>query len=553
MEDLYLPNFILSTVVIIGLLSASALICQKLKLPGIVGFIIAGVIIGPNGIAFIDSLPGANLIAELGVVFLLFTIGLELSLQTIRKNWRLIVTSGLGQVVSSVILFALVCHYLLSLAWPQSIIWGCLISLSSSAIVMKLLIDNRELTSTYGSATTGMLLSQDILVIPMTLGIPLLATGKALNAGVDISWEKLLLWGGQFIGVALFLFVSARYIVPFILERVARTKNRELFFFTILLLCLGCALVFEKLNLSLALGAFLSGLVISESHFGKQATTEIILLRDSFLALFFVSTGMLLDLAFVGENFFYIALFTLVTIVGKVTIGTVVAFCVRIPIRSALVTGLFIAQIGELSFVLAEVASEHKLLSAEHFQCFLAITIITMVLTPLIFRFAPRLIFRQSGDVGIHGRQQHKVEADVVIIGYGVAGQALAEFLHDSGRTFRIIEQNYNLIKQSKFPQGTIIYGDGSTAKTLHEAGFDQAKLVVVCVAGIVTTSTIVENIRRLQPSTPLLVRVQYSREAEQLLVKKLLDRRMIIDSENISSRRLVAKVKNILAMITDN
>ena len=538
----------LSAVVIIGLLSASALICQKLKLPGIVGFIIAGVIIGPNGIAFIDSLPGANLIAELGVVFLLFTIGLELSFQTIRNNWRLIVTSGLGQVVLSVVLFALICHYLLSLAWPQSILWGCLISLSSSAIVMKLLIDNRELTSTYGSATTGMLLSQDILVIPMTLGIPLLATGKALNAGIELSLAKLVLWGGQFVGVALFLFVSARYIVPFILERVARTKNRELFFFTILLLCLGCALVFEQLNLSLALGAFLSGLVISESHFGKQATTEIILLRDSFLALFFVSTGMLLDLTFVVENLLYIVLFTVVTIVGKVAIGTFVAFLVRIPIRSALVTGLFIAQIGELSFVLAEVASEHKLLSVEHFQCFLAITIITMMLTPLIFRFAPRLIFRQSGDVGIYGRQQHKTETDVLIIGYGVAGQALAESLHDSGKTFRVIEQNYNLIKQQdKLPQTAIIYGDGSTAKTLHEAGFDRAKLVVVCVAGIVTTSTIVENIRRLQPTTPLLVRVQYSREADQLLAKKLLDRRMIIDAESISSRRLVAKVKNIL------
>ena len=142
--ELQLADLILTTVVIIGLLSISALVCQKLKLPGIVGFIIAGVIIGPDGVAFINTMPGANLIAELAVIFLLFTIGLELSFHTLKKNWQLIVTSGLGQVVLTVVFFAVICYWVLHLNWPQSLLWGCLISLSSSAIVMKLLIDNRE-------------------------------------------------------------------------------------------------------------------------------------------------------------------------------------------------------------------------------------------------------------------------------------------------------------------------------------------------------------------------------------------------------------------------
>ena len=543
--ELQLADLILTTVVIIGLLSISALVCQKLKLPGIVGFIIAGVIIGPDGVAFINTMPGANLIAELAVIFLLFTIGLELSFHTLKKNWQLIVTSGLGQVVLTVVFFAVICYWVLHLNWPQSLLWGCLISLSSSAIVMKLLIDNREVNSSYGTAATGMLLSQDILVIPMTLGVALLSAGRVSGQDFNFSYDKLLIGGGLLVGVCLFLYVAAKFIVPFVLERVAKTKIRELFFFAVLLLCLGFALLFEKLNLSLALGAFLSGLVISESHFGRQATSEIILLRDSFLALFFVSTGMLLDLNFVAKNFFWIILFTLMTIGGKVLIGTMVAWLARVPIKSAVICGLFIAQIGELSFVLAELGLDNKLLSQTHFQYFLSITVITMMITPLFFRFAPRLILSRVGIEQKLVMGQRRVTFDAVVIGYGVAGQALASWLRDEGKSFRIIEQNYELVKKARAAGLSVVYGDGSNAQILHSAGFTTAQLIVVCVAGVVATSAIVENILRLQPEATALVRVQYRREA--ILLSNMLDRKMIIDAETISSRRLVAKVKSLL------
>ncbi len=546
--ELHLADLILSAVIIIGLLSVSALVCQQLKLPGIVGFIIAGVIIGPHGIAFINTMPGANLIAELAVIFLLFTIGLELSFQTLKKNWKIIITSGLGQVLLTVAVCAALCHWVLNLHWPQALLWGCLISLSSSAIVMKLLIDNREITSAYGTAATGMLLSQDILVIPMTLAVALLSMGKVGGQSFNFSYDKLLLWGGTLIGVCLFLYVSAKYIVPFVLEGVAKTKIRELFFFAVLLLCLGFALLFEKLNLSLALGAFLSGLVISESHFGRQATVEIILLRDSFLALFFVSTGMLLDVQFVINNFFLIILFTLLTISGKVLIGTLVAWLARVPLKSAIICGLFIAQIGELSFVLAELGLDNKLLSHMQFQYFLSITVITMMVTPLFFRFAPRLVLVRVGT------EQKKAavttsaakKLDAVVIGYGVAGQALVAWLRTEGKSFRIVEQNYELFKKAHAEGLPIVYGDGSHAQILHSADFARAELIIVCVAGIVATNAIVGNILRSQPEATVLVRVQYRREA--ILLANMLDRKMIIDSETISSRRLVAKVKSLLA-----
>ena len=412
---------------------------------------------------------------------------------------------------------------------------------------MKLLIDNREINSSYGTAATGMLLSQDILVIPMTLAVALLSAGKMGGQGFNFSYDKLALWGGMIVGVCAFLYVSAKYIVPFVLERVAKTKNRELFFFAVLLLCLSFALIFEKLNLSLALGAFLSGLVISESHFGRQATSEIILLRDSFLALFFVSTGMLLDLQFVAKNFLWIILFTLLTISGKVLIGTAVAWLARVPLKSAIICGLFIAQIGELSFVLAELGLDNKLLSHTHFQYFLSITVITMMITPLFFRFAPRLVLAH---VGVEQKVRRATGAskkfDAVVIGYGVAGQALVKWLQGEGKSFRIIEQNYELVKKAHAEGLQVVYGDGSNAQTLHSAGFASAELIVVCVAGVVATSAIVENILRLQPEAAVLVRVQYRREA--ILLANLLDRKMIVDSETISSRRLVAKVKSLLA-----
>ena len=320
-----------------------------------------------------------------------------------------------------------------------------------------------------------------------------------------------------------------------------------MFFFAILLLCLGFALLFEKLNLSLALGAFLSGLVISESHFGRQATTEIILLRDSFLALFFVSTGMLLDLHFVAKNFFWIVLFTLLTIGGKVLIGATVAWLARIPIKSAIICGLFIAQIGELSFVLAELGLDNKLLSQTHFQYFLSITVITMMITPLFFRFAPRLILsRVGGEQQKASAARRRTMFDAIVIGYGVAGQALVKWLQDEGKHYRIIEQNYDLVKKARAAGMAVVYGDGSNAQTLHSADFDRAKVIVVCVAGVVATSAIVENILRLRPEATVLVRVQYRREA--ILLGNMLDRKMIVDSETISARRLVAKVKSLLA-----
>ncbi|MDE3269990.1 MAG: cation:proton antiporter [Pseudomonadota bacterium] len=540
---LHLSDFIFNAVIVIALLIFTALVCHKLKLPSIVAFILSGVIIGPNGLGLIKSLPGANIISELAVVFLLFTIGLELSLQTLRKNWQLMVSAGLGQVFLTTVSFAALMHFVIGMDWLQALLWGGIVSLSSSAIVMKLLIDNRELNSSYGIATTGIMLSQDILIIPMTIGVSLLAATVAMENAPTFSYQGILILLGQFTLAGLMYFLSQRFIIPHVMEWIVKTKSRELFFFAVLFICLGYAVVFEKLNLSLALGAFIAGLLLSGSQFARQATSEIMLLRASFLALFFVSVGMLLDIRFVVSNIVYVLLFTLLTIIGKVSIAAFVAWLGRLPIRSALITGLFIAQIGELSFVLVNMGLEKKLISNEYFQYFLAVAIITMMLTPIVFRVAPRLIL--AGGSRRFDKTAKTSNLDVLIVGYGLTGQALADYLAAEGKNFNIVELNYNLVKMGKVKGYNIVYGDATMARVLYESGLTRAKIIVACVAGIDTTRSIVSNIMRWHPEAMLIVRVQYLMEARQMA--GLVKGNMVVDAETLSAKRVVSKVKRIL------
>lgn len=544
-EHLHLSGFIFNAVIVIALLIFMSLVCHKLKLPGIIAFILSGVIIGPNGFGLIKSMPGANIISELAVVFLLFTIGLELSLQTLKKNWQLMVSAGLGQVFLTTISFATLMYFVIGMDWTKSLLWGGIISLSSSAIVMKLLIDNRELNSSYGIATTGIMLSQDILIIPMTIAVSILAAAVAMGDAPTFSYQGILILFGQFALAGLLYLFSLRFIIPHVMEWIVKTKSRELFFFAILFICLGYAVVFEKLNLSLALGAFVAGLLLSGSQFARQATSEIMLLRASFLALFFVSVGMLLDIKFVISNIVYVLLFTVLIIVGKVSIAAFVAWLARLPIRSALITGLFIAQIGELSFVLVNMGLEKKLISNEYFQYFIAVTIITMMLTPMVFRIAPRLILAGGSrrfDKAVKGSN-----LDVLIVGYGLTGQALADYLAEEGKNFNIIELNYNLVKMGKVKGYNIVYGDATMARVLYESGLTRAKVIVICIAGIDTTRSAVSNIMRWHPEATVVVRVQYLMEAEKM--SGLIKSNMVIDAETLSAKRVVSKVKHLLGV----
>ena len=521
---------------IIGFSTVGAIICHFFKIPSIVGFIVTGVIIGPSGLAIIDSLPGAKLVAELGVIFLLFTIGLELSINSLRIHKKLIIGSGLSQLILTTAMVFLVAYYGFDLGIQGSLFWGFMLSLSSTAIVMKMLVDARETNSTHGKAVTGILLSQDMAVIPMTLALPLLAIG-----GVDIHWSNPAFgtWLLKFVLVAGGIALGAKFIVPRFLELAARSKSREIFFFATIIMCLGFALAFESLNLSLALGAFLSGLLISESPFGRKATSDVMLLRDTFLALFFCSVGMILDLMFIAHNILKVLGLALLVMTGKFLLATLAAYLAKVPLRSAVVVGAMVFQVGEFSFVLAEMGRQSNLLSPHGFQYFLAMTVFSMILTPFSFQIVPPLILRGK-NIGkkLKKDQSQKPKAlDALIIGFGVVGEAAASSLKENGFSYHIIEHNYSLVKKATQKGEPITFGDGADLETLLHHGLKEAKIVIICVAGVESTRAVLLSSLEHKSPEQVLVRTVYT--AERTFISRLVPEQNIVDSEDLSKDAL--------------
>ncbi len=535
-------SIIVDLSIIIGAATFGAIVSGFFKIPSIVGFIVAGVIIGPSGFAFIDSLPGAKLIAELGVIFLLFTIGLELSISSLKMHKKFILATGLTQLIATCLIVSVICYLFFNQDISKSIFWGFLICLSSTAIVMKLLVDTRETTSTHGKAATGILLTQDMAVIPMTLAVPMLAASHSVIE--DFSFMQIGPWVGKFLFITISIFIGSKYLTPRFLELAAKSRSRELFFFAIVLMCLVFALAFERLNLSLAFGAFLSGLLISESPFGKKANSDIILMRDTFLALFFCSVGMLLDLGFISENLLMVFGLSCIVLIGKFGIAAFATRVAKVPIRSALVTGAMVFQIGEFSFVLAELGRESQLLSPVEFQLFLGITVFSMILTPFAFMWAPKLLLspkaKAEGGVNTSGES-----IDVLIIGYGIAGESLASTLRENNYSYRILEHNYSSVKSALALGEPIVYGDGADFETLHEVGISKAKVVVVCVAGIKSTQAVLLAVLDSQSSAQIVVRTMFT--AEKTSIAKIINHSNIIDSEELSTVELLDKVMHLL------
>jgi len=356
-------GFPLEFLILVGATTIVATFCHYLRLPTIVGFIVAGMVVGPFGTGLVGSTPASRQITELGVIFLMFTIGLEFSFAKLRQLRSSFLGLGLPQVIGTLVLAALIIKYSLNFPWSKSIFLGCLVSLSSTAIVMKLLQDARETAAPYGTTTIGILLCQDLAVIPMMLALPLLTEVQRVN--VPFSWNVVGAWTFKLASVSTLLFLGGKYVVPFFLERVTKTKSRELFFFAMLLLCFGVAFAMEYTGFSLAFGAFIAGLMIAESPYGRQATADIVPLRDNFLGLFFASVGMMVDLKFMAMKFHWILLTMIALLILKSGLIFVIGRLMRFPVTTALITGLLIFQVGEFSFILADLGAKGGLFVAE--------------------------------------------------------------------------------------------------------------------------------------------------------------------------------------------
>ncbi len=507
-------------VILLGLSVGIIYLFQRLKLPVILGFLVTGILFGPAGIGFIKASHEIEILAEIGIILLLFIIGLEFSLADLARIKNVVFIGGLSQVLLSIIAVAGIMMVLGS-DMPHAIFFGFLISLSSTAIVLSILQAKGMMTSPQGKISLGILIFQDIIVVPMMLLTPMLA-GEGGNI-----WTAAGLMILKVAVVIAVLLLSARYVVPKLLESIARTRSRELFLISIVVICFAVAWGTSNLGLSLSLGAFLAGLVISESEYSHQATGLIIPFREIFSSFFFVSIGMLLDLSFVLENILMVLVLTGSIFAGKFLIVTLSAIILKFPIRTALLAGFTLFQVGEFAFILADVGLEHELIGEGLYQYFLAVSILTMAITPFVMNASDRLaglllrrkkleetINRSVNALSPEAPDAETLHDHLIIIGYGLNGQNLAAIARNAGIPYVIIELNAENVKKGKVKGEPVIFGDATNPYILEHIRIYKARVAVVAISDAVATRKVVSAIRHLCNTVHIVVRGRFLHEA---------------------------------------
>lgn len=510
--------------ILLGFSVAIVFLLQKLKLPSIIGFLLTGVIIGPYGLSLIEAVEQVEILSEIGVILLLFVIGMELSIKQLISIKKTVFIGGFLQVGITVTIAGVV-FYLLGHSWNESVFVGFLFSLSSTAIVLKTLQDRQQITAPHARNALAILIFQDLIVVPMMLVTPMIA-GESTN--VVMSILSLLV---KSIVVLLITFVSARYVVPRLMHAVAKTNSKELFLLVTITLCFAVAFLTSEAGLSLALGAFIAGLIVSESEYSHQATSIILPFRELFTSFFFVSVGMLLDLSFFASNIPVILLLVLAVFIFKSVIAGIAVAVLKYPMRTVLLTGLSLFQVGEFAFILSKVGIEYNLLSEQTNQYFLSVSIVSMILTPFVIIFSEsianrfigaskRFGFSTSNISKIKNEEitEQELENHLVIIGFGVNGSNLAKAAASSDIPYVVIEMNAEIVKRERENGVPILFGDAAQDHILETVHLSNARVAVIAISDVVATKNIIRNVRSHSDSLYLVVRTRYVKETEELI-----------------------------------
>ncbi|MEM6675437.1 MAG: cation:proton antiporter [Planctomycetota bacterium] len=498
------------------LLAASipiVVLLRRVELPPLAGFLVAGALLGPHALGWIRSVDEVEALAEIGVALLLFTVGLEFSLPRLLLLKRALFVGGGGQILLT-IAFVLVGGLLLGTPFETALLFAFLAALSSTAVVLKTLDDERRLDTPHGQMSVAILLFQDLAIIPLLLFVPLLAEGDGGASLTDFVGASV-----KAVFAVAFVLVVARYGFSRVATIVVRAGGRELFTLFTVLVALGAAWLTESLELPLALGAFVAGLVVSESEYNHQVVDEILPFRDVFSALFFVSIGMLLDVSvFVTEPILTLALFVGLALAKGVAVY-IVAFYLSRSSRTAMLVASSLFQIGEFSFVLASQARELEVLGGANEQRFLAVAVLSMVVTPFVMRAASRraaaVATAQATDRAV-GPGLEPVQ--VLIAGFGLTGQHLMRVLAATGLTYRVIEMNPDNVRAERAKGTPIVLGDASRADALVQAGLLDARVFVVAINDMAATRRTVALARQLAPNVQVIVRARFLRDIDELM-----------------------------------
>ncbi len=506
-------------VLLFGLALVTVVLFRQFKLPSIIGFLCTGILAGPYSFGLIRDAHQVEQMAEIGVVLLLFTIGIEFSLKELLRIKHLVLWGGGLQVGITIVVVALL-GIAFNFSWQQATFFGFLVSLSSTAILMKLLMDAGEMDTPHGKTCLGILIFQDLCVVPLMLFTPFLGgAGNGLSGVVVVSAKAIV--------VVVVSHFGARFAVPWIFNQVVRTRSRELFILTIIFVGFGTAFLTAQVGLSLALGAFIAGLAISESEYSHQVMGDIIPFRDAFMSLFFISVGMLLDPAAVLRKPLAVMLIVIVIVLIKWLVATSAALVLKFPLKPALISGLLLAQVGEFAFVLSQSGQKFGLLNPEQYQLFLAASVATMALTPFAIRYAeplanyiasrlPSSLKRGTRTTGT-SHDRFPMEDHVIIVGFGINGKNLARVLNGNGIRYIAIETNHHTVKTERKKGVRIIFGDASRPEILSHALIEKARIVVIAISDATATRRVAAQVRTMRPDIHMIVRTRYVAEMEPL------------------------------------
>jgi CPA2 family monovalent cation:H+ antiporter-2 len=499
------PDFLAPLVLIFLAALASAYLLHRLKQPPLIGFLLAGVLLGPFGVGLQSDVAAVNTLADVGVVLLLFTVGLELELSNLKRLGKIVWVAGPIQVLGTIALVAAT-GSLAGYDLRRSVFFGFLVALSSTAIVLTLLVDRREMDSPHGRLLLGILIFQDLAVVPMILAVPALAGGA--SGGLPAALAAV----GKTAATAVLLAVGARFAVPRLLHVLAGTQQKAIFVVAVLFILLGTALAAAWAGLSAALGAFLAGLVISESDYGHQAMADIAPFRDAFNALFFVSIGMLFNPRILLADARLVGVLLLLIVVGKTAFGALPAWLSGFGPRVAVVVGLSLAQIGEFSFVLLGQGKDSALISPGLYQAFLGAAIVSMAATPFLSEKSHALAARFGRAAGLvpGAATEPPLTAHVIVLGFGHMGETIARVLARASVPFLVLDLNPERVARGRAKGVPIEYGDTTSDLVLKAAGVQRAKAAIVLLSDPRATRLTLRLCRQLSPGIFLLVRTRY-------------------------------------------
>ena len=551
------------TLQLILLLLAAAVvvivICRLVRLPPILGYLVIGVVVGPHALGWVPDNNDVRDLAEFGIVFLMFSIGLEFSLPQLNTMRRAVFGLGLAQVAITTVTAMVGLHFL-GYAWLQGFTLGGALAMSSTAIVSKMLAERMELNSIHGRDVMGILLFQDLAVVAFLIAVPTLAVG-----GSDL-WGSLAIAAGKAaVALAIILVFGQRPMRAWF-HVIARARSSELFMLNVLLVTLGLAALTQFVGLSFALGAFLAGMLIAETEYRYQVEEDIKPFRDVLLGLFFVTVGMYLDLRVVGANLGWVALLLVGPVLAKLILIVVLARAFGAPLGGALRTGFYLAQAGEFAIVLLALASDLAVIEPTFAQLVLAAMVLSMLSAPFLIQFAEPLARRFTANDWLAraaqvtqiaartmARQEH-----VIICGFGRSGQNLARLLEKEDIALIALDADPERVREAAADGSSVVYGDAGRREALIAAGLPKARAVVVTFADTAIALKILHHVQQLRPELPVIVRTIDDSELERLIkagatevVPEVLEGSLMLASHSllllgVPLNRVLARIREI-------